>query len=205
MKTSEHTILEDATVFAERVKECKVDQRMTTEELSRLSYLGRNTIDSYISRSKPRIPQLTNAMAIAKALGVSLDYLCGINVEKKLPDQKELSADTLLLNLFIAARDANLEIIADPATSTTTFTSKNVYVSLFFSRLMNSISTIQARELAEKYSHYGVINGQIIEPEVYKEIVNQQRIFCDIEDEDVELYPEETQQLIDERKSEGNL
>lgn len=69
----------DNTIFAQRLKEARIALKLTQTELSKLSGVTPATISAYecADGSKGKNPSLDNALKLAQALNVSLDWLCG--------------------------------------------------------------------------------------------------------------------------------
>ncbi len=69
----------DNTIFAQRLKEARTALKLTQTELSKLSGVTPATISAYecADGSKGKNPSLDNALKLAQALNVSLDWLCG--------------------------------------------------------------------------------------------------------------------------------
>ena len=73
----------DLSVFGKRLKEARTEKKISQKELSALAGVSTVMISSYErSDEKGGNPSLANAAAIANALNVSLDWLCGIEKEK---------------------------------------------------------------------------------------------------------------------------
>lgn len=71
------------TIFAERLKEARTALKITQAELCKKSGVTAATISAYESAdgNKGKNPSLDNALKLAQALNVSLDWLCGFNVK----------------------------------------------------------------------------------------------------------------------------
>lgn len=69
----------DNTIFAQRLKEARIASKLTQIELSKMSGVTPATISAYecADGSKGKNPSLDNALKLAQALNVSLDWLCG--------------------------------------------------------------------------------------------------------------------------------
>lgn len=69
----------DSTIFARRLKEARAASKLTQTELSKLSGVTPATISAYECADglKGKNPSLDNALKLAQALNVSLDWLCG--------------------------------------------------------------------------------------------------------------------------------
>lgn len=70
------------TVFAERLREARTAAKLTQADLSKKAGVTAATISAYESAdgSKGKNPSLDNALKLAAALNVSLDWLCGFTV-----------------------------------------------------------------------------------------------------------------------------
>lgn len=66
-------------IFAQRLKEARTTAKMTQADLCKLSGVTAATISAYESSdgTKGKNPSLDNALKLAQALNVSLDWLCG--------------------------------------------------------------------------------------------------------------------------------
>ena len=68
--------------FRENLKAELDYQGMLVKELAEKSGISKKTIDHYLI-TKPREPLVSNAVAIAKALNVTVEYLVTGNIENK--------------------------------------------------------------------------------------------------------------------------
>ena len=69
----------NTTIFAQRLKEARTAAKLTQSELCKISGVTAATISAYESAvgNKGKNPSLDNALKLAQALNVSLDWLCG--------------------------------------------------------------------------------------------------------------------------------
>lgn len=69
----------NTTIFAQRLKEARASAKLTQAELCKISGVTAATISAYESAdgNKGKNPSLDNALKLAQALNVSLDWLCG--------------------------------------------------------------------------------------------------------------------------------
>ena len=71
--------------FKNRLKDARNNKGLTQVELAQLSGCHQSKVSDYENLSKATMPELFNAVNIARELGVSLDWLCGIsNDERKI-------------------------------------------------------------------------------------------------------------------------
>ena len=86
--------MSESTLFAQRLKQARTDKKMKQSELSEISGVSIATISAYESAdgTKGKNPSLENARSLAKALGISLDWLCGMpdNISEKPATYSEL-------------------------------------------------------------------------------------------------------------------
>lgn len=75
--------MEEKNVFAIRMKEARQKNDISQAELSRRTGIAPATLSSYESMENPKNPTLDKIIAIAKALNVSIDWLCGLENETK--------------------------------------------------------------------------------------------------------------------------
>lgn len=72
-------------VFPKRLKEARQNKGLNMAELAEKTGITASAISSYEKaegngKSKPKIPSVENAMKLAIALGVSIDWLCGMDL-----------------------------------------------------------------------------------------------------------------------------
>lgn len=82
--------------FAENVKNELDFQGMKLKELSIKTGISRNTLDKYLSNIKATKPGVDNAVKIAQALGVSVEYLI-LNSENNKTERKILTKEQQLI------------------------------------------------------------------------------------------------------------
>ncbi len=71
-------------IFPKRLKEARQNKGLNMAELAEKTGITASAISSYEraeenGKTKPKIPSIENAMKLAIALGVSIDWLCGID------------------------------------------------------------------------------------------------------------------------------
>lgn len=98
-------------IFPKRLKEARQNKGLNMAELAEKTGITASAISSYErteenGKSKPKIPSIENAMKLAIALGVSIDWLCGMdsifqnsNFTKTQIAEKCLSAVETLLQV----------------------------------------------------------------------------------------------------------
>ena len=87
------------TIFSKRLKEARADKNMTQKDLSEKSGVSTVMISAYErnNTSSGKNPALNNIYAIATALGVSIDWLCGLTEKNELnKNQEKIDTETLL-------------------------------------------------------------------------------------------------------------
>lgn len=62
-------------IFGNRLKKARIEKGITQAELSKLTTLTASTISAYEKCQK--VPNLSSVSELSKALGVSIDWLCG--------------------------------------------------------------------------------------------------------------------------------
>lgn len=72
-------IIEIGDTFSERLKFTRQKAKLTQKQLAGLSDVTAATISSYESEGGTKVPSLDKVIALAKALNVSLDWLCGLS------------------------------------------------------------------------------------------------------------------------------
>lgn len=102
-------------LFAERLKEARLRANMNMADLAKKTGLTASAISSYeaMDEAKNKAPSLPNAMKLAQALGVSLEWLSGFNTVKATDIfPLEEVAEKVLIALDLLA-DCHFEIELD--------------------------------------------------------------------------------------------
>lgn len=75
----------DNNLFSERLKEARLTAKLKQTELAKISGVTAATISAYecADGNKGKNPSLDNALKLAQALNVSLDWLCGTTVSNE--------------------------------------------------------------------------------------------------------------------------
>lgn len=103
--------------FAENVKNELEFQGMQLKELSIKTGISRNTLDKYLSNQKPTQPGVDNAVKIAQALGVSVEYLV-LNSEYNTTESKILTKEQqYIIRQYNTLDNFNKQTIQDLLTS----------------------------------------------------------------------------------------
>lgn len=89
-------------VFGKRLSYILTECGITQRQLSAMCEISEVTIGRYIKGS--RTPGAEEVVTIAKALGVSTDYLLG------MPESKEMTVKELLMKLDILTNDTHLSL-----------------------------------------------------------------------------------------------
>lgn len=86
----------DMAVFAKRLKEARAERGLTQKELAAMSGVSTVMISSYerTDAETGKNPALSSVFAIANALDVSIDWLCGITEQKNT--SKEIDTTVFL-------------------------------------------------------------------------------------------------------------
>ena len=89
--------MEQRTLFAKRLKDARIKAGLTQGELSKKAGMTAASVSAYESSdgTKGKNPSLENAKSLAEALGVSLDWLCGMS--EKPQDCENFIQDTMSL------------------------------------------------------------------------------------------------------------
>lgn len=204
MDVRKQNIITNVQLFSERLKIERRKAGFTNESLAEEAGLSIDTLISY-TRADPSMPNIVNAAALATALNVSLDYLCGLSEAKEINVERRVSPYVLLMNLYIATKAAGLSVNIDTSRRSITFKSENAHIAYFFDQVRNCKTLSDARELAMQFDNMKLIGNQIVDKDTYEKYITDQLIYGDITEEDIELYPEEVRELIDIRTKEKDL
>lgn len=84
-------------IFGNRLKKARIEKGITQAELSKLTTLTASTISAYEKCQK--VPNLSSASELSKALGVSIDWLCGAESQGMVDWFNDLSPTQILTEL----------------------------------------------------------------------------------------------------------
>lgn len=107
----------DVKLFSERLKKARTDKGYSQEDLAKKIGVSSATISSYESLKNPKICAFDKACSLAETLGVSLDWLCGIEKEannSKLTFKDVMNAIIILTRIkgtsLVASKNPNFSI-----------------------------------------------------------------------------------------------
>ena len=83
-----------SSVFSERLKSARIKAELSQKALSEQSGVSPLSISGY--ESSVKTPNLSSAYALASALNVSLDWLCGLNEETIQGSSAPITRDYLI-------------------------------------------------------------------------------------------------------------
>lgn len=86
--------MDEKNIFAVRIKEARQKNDISQAELSRRTGIAPATLSSYEIAENPKNPPIDKVIAIAKALNVSIDWLCGLENETK--ENEDISFDEIM-------------------------------------------------------------------------------------------------------------
>ena len=75
--------MDEKNIFSIRMKEARQKADLSQAELSRRTRIAPATLSSYESMENPKNPTIDKVILIAKALNVSIDWLCGLEEKPK--------------------------------------------------------------------------------------------------------------------------
>lgn len=89
----------DLNIFSERLKEARQKAKLTQKQLAELSDVTAATISSYESEGGTKVPSLDKVISLAKALNVSIDWLCGLENNPK--DKNTICFDEVMKAIIL--------------------------------------------------------------------------------------------------------
>jgi len=159
-----------ARVFSENLRAELKKQGITQDDFALQAELSPGTIKNPLNNQT--IPKLHTAVRIAKELGVSLDYLCGIGDIPEITCNKKSSAETLLKNLIQVIRDTDLKFSLhrdQDARTITTIISNNHFIYQFLSQITPKTTNTEIREIAKNFKNCAVLDdGKIVNVNDYE-------------------------------------
>lgn len=91
--------MDEKNIFAVRMKEARQKADISQAELSRRTGIAPATLSSYEVTENPKNPTLDKVIAIAKALNVSIDWLCGL--ENEIKEDKDIGFDEVMKAIIL--------------------------------------------------------------------------------------------------------
>ncbi len=101
--------MSEKTLFPERMREARLKSGLSQAELSRRTNISPATLSTYESVENPKNPPIDKAIAIAKALNVSLDWLCGQETKDETMSD-ELTVESVLNAIITLSKLRDCEI-----------------------------------------------------------------------------------------------
>lgn len=98
--------------FAENVKSELEFQDIQIKELAKRTGISKNTLDKYLSGKKAQ-PGVENAVKIAKALGVSVEYLVRNSEKETFPSIQLTESEILILKQFNSLNSFTKQTVLD--------------------------------------------------------------------------------------------
>lgn len=106
--------MDEKNIFAVRMKEARQKADISQAELSRRTGIAPATLSSYEVTENPKNPTLDKVIAIARALEVSIDWLCGL--ENEIKEDKDIGFDEVMkaLSLLLSVNGVKFEASENP-------------------------------------------------------------------------------------------
>ena len=153
-------------VFSDNLRELRKERKVKQEKLAEMAELSTTIISDYENAKKA--PSIVSAKKIADALGVTLDELCGNDIEnsfkRKLDNEAVLTVLSALKILQGQVRvDKNIEIILDPQKYTADYSTSRVLKFFKEYEIIQTFEDLSATEdmvkaltdnLAERYKDF---------------------------------------------------
>lgn len=186
--------------FSTKLYETMKSKNITRQGLATLAHVNLSSLNKYLRKIRPILPGILTASSIAKALGVSLDYLTGISSTEEIK-KCEITSEVLLRNLAHVIKTTQFEIKIDQDNNTISLINNDPSIFLFLIKLKRIQSSKDYNEKLEEiisfFSGYKVFNGKLIDPKLYSEFVEY--IYDGFTDEDIENNPDEVNEYGVER------
>lgn len=156
-------------IFAQRLRLARNLCGMTQKELAEKIGTTSAAISAYesVDDSKRNTPTLENLIAIARVLGVSLDYLCGLSGGGTIPDAPEEKA-----GYFLRAITHAYEVFGDCVN----ICIPSLYIDgadeITGASIEFEIGSSMAAFLVEWHGVYGLFEAKTIDAETYDSIID---------------------------------
>lgn len=168
--------------FANNLRKEIDKQKITVEYVSKKSKIPLSTLNSYINgeSTSRKLPNALNIKKIANALNCSTDYLLHSESDNKLLPIFNPTVETVLMNLYIVIKQANLNIVKSKKDidtlqidKHTIFYSSNQYIQLFFEEIKKYLHSseiddiYEVEEICKHFSPLKVYRGNIVDEILY--------------------------------------
>ncbi len=181
------------TLFSKRLKEARTDKNMTQKELSEKSGVSTVMISAYerSNINSGKNPALNNIYAIATALDVSIDWLCGLTENTTVNNTgAKLTTRMLLLSLYYIVKNTNITETTTNYNAITQYTNEiniqqGCHAFAFIEDCQKLKEALQLDILNDEMKH-NLING-VIEKYIKKSGDNIEEIFKHDDLYDVDL------------------
>ena len=140
------------TIFAERMKQARTGAGMKQNELAKAVGVTPATISAYEKASTDgngKNPTLENAQKIAKALGVSLDWICG-NGQPTPDDVTSFSLQDYLKSVAIALYEMSVKSEYDKENGHATIYIENPAIALFVTKVQQLLFVYRSGTLTRE-------------------------------------------------------
>lgn len=169
------------TIFAQRMKQAREEKNIMQKNLAVIVGVTPTTISSYEksdTEGHGKKPTLENAQAIAEALGVSLDWLCGMSDNKNIaaPSYLDFNEKDYFESIVTLLMETSTQF--DPKTNKIEFKNKNI--AAFADKVNDLIKIYQSGTLPadmlqacidrcmNDYDDYKLYADRILDPEEMK-------------------------------------
>lgn len=140
-------------IFPKRLKEARQNKGLNMAELAEKTGITASAISSYerteeTGKAKPKIPSIENAMKLAIALGVSIDWLCGMDIVASNSEFTEIQ----IAEKCLSAVETLLQICDKSEVDLYQLDSIGGYIEYTEIKLFNTLISRFAGELKSAYS-----------------------------------------------------
>ena len=131
-------------IFAEKLREARQQQKLKQSELETKSGVQASLISNYENGTKK--PSLKNTLQLAKALGISIDWLCGYKPKANTPYEADTGVPFALLTVI---KELNPRIESESQDKNGI--SKTAATLIFDDDLFNSIIAEHIKNFIDEY------------------------------------------------------
>lgn len=157
------------STFAKRLKEKRRELDLTQSQVAKMSGVAQSQISGFEKEKSP--PSLADAAAIAQVLGVSLDWLCGIDGGAKNITPEQWFSYTIGL----IENPPEMLSLSIPAPGGSSKLQRGPLVKLTYADDGSASIRFSGKEMKDFFGMYRALNGtkDRLSPDIYRDMIGK--------------------------------
>lgn len=139
----------NTNVFSEKIKAARAKKHISQAELAKIIGVSAATISSYETPNGTKVPSLDKAQAIAEALDVSLDWLCGGGENEKVKIT-DFNLETYLRSLVVVLTEMSTNVEQSPKNGKCCFVINNKRLAYFIKQCADLLKVYRNGTLTQE-------------------------------------------------------